>query len=478
MNGSPSVTTHDPHHIIARLDRIPIWSLPNLFVGVLGVGFLFTFYDIFDINVSFIQTCSALVHGCSPQDASQYIGLPVLFNLLGYVVGTLILSPLADRVGRRTMLMVTLILTGLGSLGTAIVPSLTWFVLARTVTGLGIGADLAIVNTYINEVAPKSGRARFTSLLFILSSIGAFLGIWMGLVLTTPAAPWPLGLPFAMATPHFTDGWRIMYIIGALLALIGVILRIQLPESPRWLVSVGKQQEALDVVRSMESLAEIHRPLPPPDLSEPDIITSTHHPYREILTHPLYRRRTVILLGVWVFSYVTVYTFAAGLTSILTALKFPPSEAGLVAAVGGIGFILSATFAFGYSERLERRTWLPIAAILTIIGGALMVIAGSHVAWSMLGAIVLFFGFNLWMPMAYSWSTENYPTRARTTGFALVDGIGHVGGGFGILMIAPLIPALGAAKSFALIIAFLVIGAIIAQFGVKTRAQALDKISP
>lgn len=477
MKGSPSATD-DPYHIIARLDRIPIWSLPNLFVGVLGVGFLFTFYDIFDINVSFIQTCGALVHGCTPAAASQYIGLPVLFNLLGYVVGTLILSPWADRVGRRTMLMITLLLTGLGSLGTAVVPSLSWFIVARTVTGVGIGADLAIVNTYINEVAPKIGRARFTSLLFILSSIGAFLGIWMGLVLTTPSAPWPLGLPFAMAGAHFTDGWRIMYIIGALLALVGVVLRIQLPESPRWLVSVGRHDEALDVVRSMESLAEIHQPLPPADLSEADVVTRTQHPYRDILSHSLYRNRTLILLGVWVFSYVTVYTFAAGLTSILTALKFPASEAGLIAAVGGIGFIMSAMFAYRYSERLERRTWLPIAAALTIVGGALMVVARTNVSWSMVGAIVLFFGFNLWMPMAYSWSTENYPTRARTTGFALVDGIGHLGGGFGILIIAPLIPALGAARAFALIIGFLVVGAIIAQWGVRTRGQTLDEISP
>lgn len=202
-------------------------------------------------------------------------------------------------------------------------------------------------------------------------------------------------------------------------------------------------------------------------------MTRTRHPYRDILNHSLYRNRTLILLGVWVFSYVTVYTFAAGLTSLLTALKFPPSEAGLIAAVGGIGFIMSAAFAYRCSERLERRTWLPISAAPTIVGGALMVVARTNVSWSMVGAVVLFFGFNL-----YSWSTENYPTRARTTGFALVDGIGHLGGGFGILIIAPLIPALGAARAFALIIGFLVVGAIIAQWGVRTRGQTLDEISP
>ena len=155
------MTTNDksPGMLIARLDRIPVWSLPGLFVGSIGVGSLFTFYDIFDINVSFIQTCTQIVPNCTPHSAANYIGLPVLLNLVGYVIGTLILSPLADRVGRRDLLLVTMVITGLGSVLTAVVDNYTWFVVARTITGIGIGADLAIVNTYMNEMAPRQGRA-------------------------------------------------------------------------------------------------------------------------------------------------------------------------------------------------------------------------------------------------------------------------------------------------------------------------------
>src|SRR5207237_2871897 len=80
--------------VIARQDRIPIWSLSYLFIGIIGVGFLFTFFDIFDINVSFIQTCIALIPGCTPPTSANYLGLPLLLNLSGYVVGALILSPL------------------------------------------------------------------------------------------------------------------------------------------------------------------------------------------------------------------------------------------------------------------------------------------------------------------------------------------------------------------------------------------------
>src|ERR1019366_3623822 len=96
--------------LVARQDRIPVWSLDYLFIGIIGVGFLFTFFDIFDINVSFIQTCAAMVSGCTPVNAANYLGWALLLNLSGYVVGALILSPLADRFGRRDMLLVTLII--------------------------------------------------------------------------------------------------------------------------------------------------------------------------------------------------------------------------------------------------------------------------------------------------------------------------------------------------------------------------------
>src|ERR1051326_884019 len=86
--------------LIARQDRIPIWSLSYLFIGIIGIGFLFTFFDIFDINVSFIQTCTQIVDKCVPGGppgsvtASDKQRMPVLLNLVGYVIGALILSPL------------------------------------------------------------------------------------------------------------------------------------------------------------------------------------------------------------------------------------------------------------------------------------------------------------------------------------------------------------------------------------------------
>jgi MFS transporter, putative metabolite:H+ symporter len=465
--------------IIARQDRLPVWSLPKLFIGILGLGFLFTFFDIFDINVSFIQTCTQIVAGCTTETASRYIGSPVLMSLVGYVIGTLILSPLADRYGRRDMMVITLGLTSLGSFYTAIVGDYTNFVIARTITGIGIGADLALVTIYMNEMAPNKGRARFTSLIFIMSSLGAFLATWLGLYLTTPSTPFPLGLPIAIAGPQFTIGWRVIYAFGTLLAIICLIMRFRIPESTRWLIIQGRISQAERVVTAMEKQALKRVQELPPAL--PRLAMRTHMPsigYSEIFSKSVYLKRTILLLSIWFIGYITVYAIAAGFTAILVTLKYAPSEAGLIAAIGSTGFILSSIFGYYFGEGMERKRWILVSGLITLIGGIVIALGPSSFMISTLGSIIVFFGFNLWVPMTFTWSAENYPTRARASGFALVDGIGHVGGGIGLIFIASLITKLGALLLFVLIGSFLLAAACLAQFGPTTYKKRLDEVSP
>jgi putative MFS transporter len=472
-----------PGMILARQDRITVWALPGVYLLVLGMGFIFTFYDIFDINVSFIQTCTQIAAGCTPVNASNYVGLPTLLNLVGYVVGALSLTAVADRFGRRNTMLLTLAITGIGALLSGLSGGIVFFNFTRFLTGIGIGADLAVVNTYIGEMAPTVGRARFTSLIFINSSLGAFLGIWLGLFLTTPSAPFPLGLSFALADPHFEGiGWRWMYFIAAILCALGIAVRTILPESSRWLVSTDQLEKADGIVNRMEAIASRKQALPPVTTE-----VRVHHEeqmgYSEIFGNPQYVKRVVLLLGVWLLGYVTVYTISAGFTSIMASLGYPPPEAGLIAAIGVFGFIACAIFAVLFGERLERKYWLPIGAVVTLIGGILITLSPpartGEVPWGhFIGALILFFGFNMWVPMTYAWSAENFPTRARVTGFGIVDGVGHIGGGLGLVAIAPLLPGIGPLLSFVLIAGFLIVSAIIAQFGVNTRGKALEDVSP
>ena len=425
--------------------------MPFLFVGIIGLGFLFTFYDVFDINVSFIQSCVALKPGCTPATALSAIRVPIALNLAGYVIGTLLLSPLSDRIGRRNMLLVTMMLTGIASLWNALAPDYTNFVLARVLTGVAIGADLSIVNTYVGEVAPRRDRAKWTSVIFVNSALGALLGIWLGLFLTTSSAPWPHGLPFAQAGPGFDNGWRWMYAVGALLALVAIVLRVELPESPRWLVGKGRVEEADRVVSKMEERAAHARA--PARQSRRRARRRRARRRLHVVSaragNPVYRRRVLVLTAVWFFAYVTVFAISAGGTSLLTALKYPPSEAGRDPG----------------RRRLRLPRLRPVRGQVRRAAGAQAVAAdrrdhhrdrqhpgrrGRHqqplVAF--IGMGIVFFGFNVWVPMTYALSAESFPTRARATGFGLVDGLGHLGGGIGVLLIAPQIPHMSVLGAF------------------------------
>lgn len=466
--------------IIARQDRIPIWSLSYLFIGIIGLGYLFTFFDIGDINVSFVETCMQIVPRCLPQTASNAIGLPVLLNLVGYMLGALIFSPLADRYGRRDLLAITMVITSLGSLYTALAGDYTNFVLARALTGVGVGADLALVNTYINEVAPTRGRVKYTALIFIMGTIGSSLGLLLGLYLTTPPEPFPFGLPFALAGVQFTSGWRVMYGIGTLLAVFGLMLRFQLPESPRWLISQGRVTEAERIVEKMEQRALTHLTvLPPVENILPVQTTTQRAGYIEIFSNALYFKRTILLLVIWLLGYIAVYSMVAGTTSILTALGYTLSEAGVISAVGTVGSFACSFIAYLWGERLERKYWLLISALITLLGGCVFALSGKdNLNIVFLAIILISLGTYLWLPILYTWSTENYPTRARATGFALVDGVGHVGGGIGVSYVVLLVTRLGPFFTFITLGLFLLTAAYLAIFGTPTRKKRLDEVSP
>ncbi|WP_163508416.1 MFS transporter [Fodinicola acaciae] len=464
--------------LTGRLDRIPTWSLSRLFIAILGLGVLFVQYDIFDINVSFIQTCVAITPGCTPANAVGFLNLPILLSLVGYGIGAIGFAPLADRIGRRHMLVLTMLLTGLGSLYTALSQDYGNFTASRFITGVGIGADLAIVNTYVNEVAPRAARAKYTSVLFVLAAIGSALGVWLGLLLTTPSAPWPQGLPFALASADFSNGWRWMYALGAILALVSVALRFQLPESPRWLLARGRLAEALAVVQDMEKRASRFDPLPDPQpevTAEPVIQKGA---YRQLFGSRTYLLRCVVLAVAWMAGYVTLYGFGAGFTSVLTALNFSPSTAGVIAAVGLIGFIASAVVAILFAEKLERKYWLAVGAGITVLGALLVALAGASMIVALVGAIVLFFGQNVWVAPQYSLTAESFPTRFRTSGYAIADSVGHIGGGIGVFVIAGLLGNLSVLGALLLIGGFLVIAAAVNLLAVRTRGRRLGDISP
>jgi MFS family permease len=200
--------------------------------------------------------------------------------------------------------------------------------------------------------------------------------------------------------------------------------------------------------------------------------------YRELFSVARYRNRTLLLVVMWFTGYATVFSYSTGSTTVLTGLHFTPPVAGMISAVGGIGFFAQGLFSAKFSESIERRFWLPIGAALTVLGAIIIATLGDSIGWAFVGSFIVFFGFNVWVPPTFALSAESFPTRIRSAGFGLVDGLGVTGGMVGVLVIAPLVPHLSALTALLLISSFQIVAAVLAQFTPRTRNRALEEVSP
>src|SRR5579875_242501 len=247
--------------ILARQDRIQVWALPWRYLAIIGTGYFFTFYDITDIGFAIPQI--------QPQfhlSGNESTFLALAIGLIGYAVGSLAIGALADRVGRFRMLIATIVLTAIGSFGDAAAGGLTTLILFRFITGMGVGADLNLVSTYVGELAPASLRGRISVATFLVGIIGQAI---------TPFVA--LGL-----IPALHDGWRWLFAIGGIIALIALAARFELPESPRWLALHGRLREAEELVSQMEERARRRGAhLAQPDPSEVDLRSG--FPFVELL---------------------------------------------------------------------------------------------------------------------------------------------------------------------------------------------------
>jgi putative MFS transporter len=216
--------------LIARLDRIPIWPYPNSLLCIIGAGFFFAFFDV--VTIGFALPVLTEEFGVSERRASW----AVTSGLIGYILGALLDSRIGDRYGRRISLYLSVGAFSLGSLLSATSTSLNELILWRFISGMGIGAEIALVTTYMAESSPAPLRGRFTG----WTLVAAYLGF----------AAVPL-LAFHLV-PSYSWGWRALFVAGALGGVVIGFMRRGMPDSLHWLVEHGRLDEAranLEVAR-------------------------------------------------------------------------------------------------------------------------------------------------------------------------------------------------------------------------------------
>ncbi len=462
--------------IPARLDRLPWSRFHWLVIIALGIAWVLDGLEVTIVgSLSGALTESPVLHLSAEQ-----VGLAASAYLVGAVAGALFFGWLTDRLGRKKLFSITVLVYLVATIACGLSWNFWSFALFRMLTGAGIGGEYAAVNATIQELIPARRRG-FTDLVVNGSFwLGAAVGAIAALVVLNPAV---------MPAEY---GWRFAFIIGGVLGFIVLLLRRFLPESPRWLMTHGYPEEAERVVAQIEQRVEREtgQPLPLVPPQKLRLRTDVHSWFgvgiRALFTQ--YRQRAVLgitLMAAQAFCYNAVFfTYAL----ILTQFYAIPS--------GGIGWFM-LPFAAGnflgplllgkLFDTLGRRFMITLTYALS---GILMALTGWLFAIGVLDAVqqtiawtVIFFVASAAASSAYLTVGESFPLEVRAIAIALFYAFGTgVGGVVGPALFGALI-ATGSRTSILwgyLLGGVLMVGAAVvaALLAVPAERRALEDVAP
>jgi sugar porter (SP) family MFS transporter len=395
-------------------------------------------------------------------------GIIVSTLLVGAVVGALSGGPLSDRTGRRPTVLLAAVIFGLGALAVAFAPSVAFIIFGRFLLGLGVGLASMIVPLYIAEIAPAERRGALVSLNQLMITIGILLSYIVGVIFT------PI------------EGWRYMFGVALIPALILGIGMFMLPESPRWLFEHGQTAKARTVLSRSRSPEEVDQ-----EFREMEEIKNLEEEqarvsYKELLA-PYVRPALIIGIGLAIFQQVTgINTVIYYAPTILQNVGF--SEGGAIAATAvGVGLVNVGftILAVRIIDRAGRRPLLIIGLIgmiisLTLLGLVFALGATSGAAGLLatvcLGLYIASFAISLG-PVFWLMISEIYPLRIRGTAMSVAS-IANWGSNWLVALTFPvLLATFGGAGSFWLFAGLGIVAWFFVYFRVpETKGRSLEEI--
>ncbi len=416
----------------ARLDRLPWSGFHWRVVVALGITWILD-----GLEVTLVGSLAAAIHQ-SPSLAltETQIGLTASAYLVGAVGGALYFGWLADRIGRRRLFFITLLIYMAASIATGFAWDFWSFALFRALTGAGIGGEYAAVNSAIQELIPA--RRRGVTDLCVNGTFwgGAAVGAVVALVVLDPA----------LVDPEI--GWRGAFVVGGLLSLVVLLLRRYLPESPRWLMLHGRPEEAERIVGDIEREVEArHGPLPPLEYGPVTLHRRGGAEIREVWHAMMGSHRPRAVLGLTLMACQAFCYNAVFFTYALILTKFYGIEASQIGwfmlpfALGNLAGPLALGHLF---DSIGRK---PMITFTYALAGVLMAVTGFAFAQGWLSAwqqtaawTVIFFFASAAASAAYLTVGESFPLEMRAMAIALFYAIGTAVGGvvgptlFGVLI--------------------------------------------
>ena len=418
---------------------------------LIGIGM---FFDGFDIYVAATVLGATLKSGFSTMHQNaEFISV----SFVGMMLGAFLTGFLGDRYGRRFTYQANLAIFGLASIAAVFAPSMLVLILLRFVMGLGLGAENVVGYATMTEFVPPQTRGKWLGWISVFVVSGSPVTALLG----------------TLIIPRF--GWRIMFVLGGLGAMVVWYLRKALPESPRWLESIGRTEDADAILRAVEREASLHHVLPPPTAAPPTV------PSRALgsLLSPLLLPRmivgaiTLIVVNTLVFGFVTWLPtfFVQEGRSIASSLAY-----SLVISLGApLGSALGALTADSWG----RKPSIVGASLLSIIVGGIYPFVKDPTALQAVGFLLMIPIYVLVTLLFAVYIPELFPTEVRMRASGICNTFGRGATILTPFVVVVLFRAYRVRGVVAFLIALLVVQIIVVlAFGVEPRKRRLEEIDP
>ena len=441
-------------NISQRIDRLPVTRSLWQVLFLTGIGWLF---DAMDQGM--VAGVMAAI-GKEWQLQPSQLGLLGSAGAVGMALGAAFAGMASDKWGRRTVILVTLILYGIASGLSGLATGFTMLLVFRFLTGLGLGGELPAASTLVSEFSPANTRGRMVVLLesfwawgWILAALIAYLVI-----------------------PVY--GWRIAFFLGAVPALYSAYLRKAVPESPRYLEQTGKIKEADEIVSKMEREAGLPA-LKDSEKSAP-LSKKVGISLLELWSKD-YWRNTLVLWILWLGINFGYYGFVLWIPTLMVGKGFvliKSLQFTLIMSLAQLPGYYSAAYLI---EKIGRKAVLVIYLGGTALAAYLFGQSSSVSQILTFGSLLYFFSLGAWGAV-YAYTPEMYPTSARGSGAGWAAAIGRIG-----MIAAPYVvgviyqtygQAVGYGYVFGMLTAvFAVVALVVLVLGIETKGKSLDEIT-
>jgi putative MFS transporter len=440
--------------LIRRIESVPFSRWHTKARIIVGSA---TFFDAFDaLSIAFVLPVLIGLWHIEPLEIGVLIGA----SYIGQFIGALTFGWYAERRGRIRSVTIAIAIMSVMSMGCALSSSFAMLLVCRFIQGIGVGGEMPVAATYISELSNAHGRGKYFLLYELIFPVG--------LMATGQIGAWLVPL----------IGWKIMFWIGAVPGLLIALLVARLPESPRWLISKGRFDEAETVVRDME--ASTDRRIEPGRRQQPNKgVMNARAGWRELLS-PFYRGRTLVVWALWATAFFIANSLNNWLPTLYRSVYHLPLQTALRAAsmtnVAQVALLLICAYVI---DRVGRRNWTVSAFCLAAILFACLGLFAAHDVWSAMVLGTLSYGLiGSIAAVLYLYTPEVYPTRMRATSTGLATSWLRLASAVGPSLAGLLLHKRGIGSVFVMFAVVAVVGAICALRMTETRERSLEEIAP